>query len=85
MCLSELECPKEVKEFKKTLPVEFDVWKVVYGKRTEYHQKDEPILKEKGVYKAEFFGAHRARLRYKPGFHAFFTKKDAEVNFSSWT
>lgn len=79
MCLYNLESQKEVKEFKKTLPTVFDVWKMVYGKKTAFYQKGEPTLDKKGVYKAGNFPKERVGINtYIPGFHAFFSKKDAK-------
>lgn len=80
MCLGNLASKKELIKFKKTLPKEFDVFKVMnLDGLPEYWQKGEAKLQKKGVYKARCRIANRRICKdYKPGFHVFLTKQNAE-------
>lgn len=96
MCLEDILTKKELKEFKKGLPDVFPVWKAMLRDgRCEFNpgtdvkiggvNKNEQELKKKGVYFARNCPKRRMSIRgmYKPGFHAFLSREDAE-RYESW-
>lgn len=83
MCLGNLKSERKVAAYKRKQPKEFVVWKLMDDSvkmETLFRdpQSREPLLAVPGkIYKAKSFPIRRARLTYKPGFHAFRTKKQA--------
>ncbi len=67
-------CPKGQPEYSG------DFEKLRKGKRMRTHSR-EPKLKAKRWYKARFFRSQRSKLKYKPGFHAFLSKKSVLVDY----
>lgn len=86
MCLENLKTKAELKEFKKTLPKEFFVYKAVVDEMPEFWQKGEPKLLYKKVYEARCFPARRSGGEYEKGFHAFLSEEVAEkyCEIGSW-
>lgn len=76
MCLTQRFNKVELAKFKKTLPAEFPVWKMLTSNReSEYKCNNEPDFRF-GVNKAGVFIGRRTRIRgrYEVGFHAFLTR-----------
>jgi len=81
MCLKNLVPKKELAEFKRNLPKEFDVFKVVQVDGSPQWWSDgEDTLKKKGIHKAqrEVGLSRMSSYRYEPGFHAFLTRHAAQ-------
>jgi hypothetical protein len=89
MCLTNLKTKKEVDEYKKKQPDKFVVWKVVgLNGDPEYRSfnSDEPNLGQfDKTYKARLFPQHRTVPKYEPGFHAFRTKRQAEIYLTDYS
>jgi hypothetical protein len=88
MCLTNLMNEKQLKKFKRTLPFQFSVWKVMRRKGIgefaldRYAKKvnsNEVELIEPGIYYARNCPAQRLPITYKPGFHVFLNGEDAKV------
>lgn len=81
MSLTNLLNNKQLKKFKKELPKVFPVWKAMFKngecefQSTNHNEQD---LKRKGIYFARNCPKSRLGIPYKPGFHVFLTKKEAE-------
>lgn len=76
MCLTQRLNKAELAKFKKTLPAEFPVWKVLRTFfQSEYKSRNEPLLRL-GVNKAGYYRGRRTYIgkKYKAGFHAFLTR-----------
>lgn len=88
MCLTNLKTKKEVDEYKKKQPDEFVVWKIVrLNGDPEYRNSDssEPDLSQSNkTYKAGCFSQNRTSLEYEPGFHAFRTRRQAEIYLAGY-
>jgi hypothetical protein len=87
----------ELKEFKKTLPYEFSVWKVMQARGVAefaystcslslyFTDENEQKLDKPGIYHARHCPHRRKPIKdYKAGFHAFLTRHDAETYMVPW-
>jgi hypothetical protein len=80
MCLQNLKSASYVKAYKRKQPKEFVVWKCgVRDGKMHFHAPSEPFLSLPGkIYKAgRFYEGGRSALTYRPGFHAFRSRRQA--------
>lgn len=75
MCLAIIHKEHTTAKLRKRLPKWFPVWKII--RKNDEPQFEGQRLTRGKIHKAMHYSFNRARISYKPGFHAFLDEREA--------